>query len=112
MVRPIVDKSTYKGKLDDNAINAILDALADAQVNQETYQRKLTSKSNDAMINELSKRLLASFTAQQEQLDSSSKNIALAAKDSSKQLEDLEKLIKDLQKAISEHFSPNGKPSL
>ena len=112
MVRPIVDKSTYKGKLDDNAINAILDALADAQVNQETYQRKLTSKSNDAMINELSKRLLASFTAQQEQLDSSSKNIASAAKDSSKQLEDLEKLIKDLQKAILENISPNGKLSL
>ena len=28
MVKPIVEKSTYKGKIDDNAINAVLDAFA------------------------------------------------------------------------------------
>lgn len=100
MVKPIVEKSTYKGKIDDNAINAVLDAFAKSQENQEEYQRLLLGKSNDALINELSKRLKSLYDAQK---DSSSSEESPQDKSSiaiQDQIDALKSLVKEIQEQL------------
>lgn len=46
-------KFKYSGKVDDSAINQILDALTQIYNENNTYQLELTSKNNDAIVDKI-----------------------------------------------------------
>ena len=70
-VKQHIDQTKFKGKVNDDAINAILQAIATQQENQGKYQLELASKNNDAIVNKIKDALEKLYEAQQN-ADSSS----------------------------------------
>ena len=67
-----IDQTKFKGKVNDDAINAILQAIATQQENQGKYQLELASKNNDAIVNKIKDALEKLYEAQQNADSSSS----------------------------------------
>ena len=67
-----IDQTKFKGKVNDDAINAILQAIATQQENQGKYQLELASKNNDAIVNKIKDALEKLYDAQQNADSSSS----------------------------------------
>ena len=73
-VKQHIDQSKFKGKVNDDAINAILQAIVTQQENQGKYQLELASKNNDAIVNKIKDALEKLYEAQQNADSSSSAN--------------------------------------
>ena len=71
-VKQQINQSKFKGKVNDDAINAILQAIATQQENQGKYQLELASKNNDAIVNKIKDALEKLYEAQQNADSSSS----------------------------------------
>ena len=71
-IKQQINQSKFKGKVNDDAINAILQAIATQQENQGKYQLELASKNNDAIVNKIKDALEKLYEAQQNADSSSS----------------------------------------
>lgn len=130
-VKQQIDQTKFKGKVNDDAINTILQAIATQQENQGKYQLELASKNNDAIVNKIKDALEKLFEAQQnagssssaEDKDNSSlvddvvaelkKELAklLLSKDASESKDKTAADLKKLQETIDDIKSTLDKPS-
>ena len=94
-VKQQIDQTKFKGKVNDDAINAILQAIATQQENQGKYQLELASKNNDAIVDKIKDALEKLYEAQQNtDSNSSDDNVQqdTASKDDSKLLKKIQEL--------------------
>ncbi len=92
-VKQQIDQTKFKGKVNDDAINAILQAIATQQENQGKYQLELASKNNDAIVNKIKDALEKLYEAQQK----ADSNSSASSKDNSSLVDDI---VADLKKEL------------